>query len=146
MTPRLPYREVFKDRDGAAAIEFALLAPVVIVMLLGVLMIGLYMQAYNSVRSIAFDVERYTVVEYQKNNNMLPAQITQVAYAIGRQSPYNFDSDRLYALVEEEPTGVTGAKKYLLTLSYTPAEISAIMKIQPPTITQTQSIIVPTAS
>jgi len=136
-------RQLIGDKRGAVAVEFAILAPAIIVLLLGVLMIGLHMQSYNSVRSIAYDVERYTVVEYQKENKLLPAQIEQVAQSIGRLSPYNFNSDRLNASVVTEASGMTGAQKFVLTLTYTPQKISALMKVQPPVITQTQSIIVP---
>lgn len=131
------------DRRGGPAIEFALLAPALIVMLLGVLMIGLYMQSYNSVRSVVYDTERYTIVEYQKENKLLPTQIEQVAIAIGSRSPYNFSPDRIVAAVTPVNTGIIGAKRYDLTVSYTPPVINGIMGIQPPTIRQTETIIVP---
>jgi len=95
-----------RNHEGAAAIEFALVAPVLITMLLGVLMIGLHMQAYNSVRSAAFDTERFTVVEYQRQNEMLPAQIEQVAVAIATRSPYNFNPEEVEACVDTVPSGM----------------------------------------
>ena len=75
------------DCDGAAMVEFALLAPIMLVMLFGVLMMGVQMQTYNALRGIAYDVNRYTVVEYQKANDLNASQISQVAASIARSSP-----------------------------------------------------------
>lgn len=143
MKPLLTLRLLLKDRRGGPAVEFALLAPILIAMLMGVLMIGIYMQNYNSVRSIVFDTERYTVIEYQKENKLLPLQIQQVATAIGSRSPYNFSPERLDASVQEVASGMVGAKRFNLTVTYTPPVISGLLHIHPPVIQRTEAIIVP---
>lgn len=131
-----------EDESGAAVIEFAILAPLVIAMLLGVLATGIQMQGYNALRAIAYDVNRYTIIEYQKANQLDKQQIAEVAVSIARNSPYDLAGDRLDAVVTEETTGVTGAKRFVLSLSYTPPSIVTVFDIHPPTITQTESIIV----
>lgn len=134
---------LLKDREGAAVIEFAVVAPALITMLIGVLMIGIYMKDYNSVRAIAYDTNRYTVVEYQKSNKMTETQIAQVATAIARRSPYNLAADEIETSAVEEESGISGAKKFTLTVAYTPPEISGLLGISPPRIEQTETIIVP---
>jgi len=49
-------------QDGAAAIEFALIAPLLIVFLVCVVCYGVYLGAASSVQQIAADVARATVV------------------------------------------------------------------------------------
>lgn len=133
-----------QDRRGAIAIEFAMIAPLLIAMLLGVLMIGLHMQAYNSVRSAVFDTERFTVVEYQRENRMLPVQIEEVAIAIASRTPYNLNPDNLEVCVTLDNTMVvTGATKYDLEMKYRPQQIAGVFGISPPLIAFSQSIIVP---
>ena len=64
-----------RDNSGAAVIEFAILAPVIFAMLLGVIQVGLSMQAQNALRSIASQTARYAVVEYQKGNEVTDGTI-----------------------------------------------------------------------
>ena len=135
------FARVLSDRRGSAAVEFAILGPVLISMLLGVLMIGTQMQNYNALRSIAYDVSRYTVIEYQKDNKLTADQINLVTANIAGRSPYNLSRDELSSTVVEQASGITGAKKFVLTLSYTPMDISGILPASP-TLTETQSIIV----
>ena len=49
------------DRSGAATVEFGLLGPLVITMMLGVLQMGVAMWSYNSLRSVASETARYAV-------------------------------------------------------------------------------------
>lgn len=132
-----------RDETGGAMIEFAILGPAMIVMLLGIVVGGMQMRDYNSIRSAAADVNRYTMIEYQKDNNLTAEQVAQVAVAIASRQPYNLNADRLDSVVTEPATGVVGAKKYLLTLTYTPPDLIGLMNLGPPTIVQQQSIIIP---
>lgn len=139
----MKFRNVIDDTRGVAAIEFALLAPTLILLMMGVLTIGVHMQSFNSVRSIAFDANRYTVVEYQKNNKLDADQIEQVAKSIADSAPYSLPLERLTVAAAEVPSGITGAKRFNLTLTYVPLDLAMPMDIEPPTITKTHAIIVP---
>ena len=145
MTVRRLARSLLRNRDGASMVEFALLAPIMIVMLLGILAIGLQMQSYNALRGIAYDVSRRTVVEYQKSNQLTTAQIEQIAASTARSSPYRLSSSQFDASATTALTGMVGARKIVLSLSYTPPRIIKLFNLHPPTITQTESIIVPIA-
>ncbi|MFZ5617034.1 MAG: TadE family protein, partial [Pseudomonadota bacterium] len=49
------------NRSGASAVEFAIVAPVLLAMLLGMLAYGIYLSADHSVRQLAADVARETI-------------------------------------------------------------------------------------
>ena len=64
------FNRLARNQRGGAAVEFALLAPVFIALMMGVVEVGVYMQNYSAVRSLATDASRFTAVEYQKNNKI----------------------------------------------------------------------------
>ena len=134
-------RQLGGDTRGAAAIEFAILGPLLISMLLGVLMVGMQMQTYNSLRAVAFDVNRYVVVEYQKGNKLSNGQIEQVAYSLASAEPYSLKR-QFKATVPQAEEVMTGAKKFVLTVEYQPAAVNALIDVTPPKLTYDQSIIV----
>lgn len=51
----------FRDTDGGAAVEFAILAPVYILMLAGMLAYGLYFGAAHSLQQLAADAARVSI-------------------------------------------------------------------------------------
>ena len=54
-------RKFFKSSGGAAAVEFAIVAPVFLMMILGMLSGGIYLGAVHSVRQLTSDVARATI-------------------------------------------------------------------------------------
>jgi len=143
MTVSRMLRHLRRDTSGAAMIEFAILGPAMIAMLMGIVVVGMQMRDFNSIRAAVADINRYTMIEYQKGNELTAEQVAQVAVAIASRQPYNLNADRLDSVVTEPATGVTGAKKYLVTLTYTPPELIELFHLGPPTIVQQQSIILP---
>lgn len=101
-------------------IEFAILAPILLAMCIGILAIGIQMQNYSAMRSLASDLNRYTVVEYQKSNEMTVGQIRDIGAALAVDPLYGLQGDRLDVEVAEVASPVTGAKKISLTLTYSP--------------------------
>lgn len=63
-------RALLRQKQGSVVTEFALLAPTILALMLGVLQIGIGMQNYNAMRSVASDVMRYAVVNYQTGNEL----------------------------------------------------------------------------
>jgi Flp pilus assembly protein TadG len=135
--------DLLAEDHGGTVVEFAILAPAVIAMLMGILAIGMQMQSYNALRSVAADVSRYTVVEYQKENTLDEAQISDVAAAMASHPPYSLSGDRLDVSVEEQESPVDGAKKFALTMTYQPFSALQIYGMQSPTLRYTQNIFVP---
>src|SRR5690349_8040961 len=62
---KLFMRKVWSDQRGGAMVEFALLAPLFLVMFIGVLQAGMALQAYNSVRRVSSETVRDVSVQYQ---------------------------------------------------------------------------------
>jgi Flp pilus assembly protein TadG len=129
---------LWRDRSGAAIVEFAVLAPILFAMVFGVIQVGLQMWCYNSLRSIVADTARYTMVEYQKGNQITTDQIESKAIAVAVNSPYDFNIDRL-GTVQADPV-----TEFNLTVSYTPPTALDFTGIRAPTLTITRPIYVAT--
>ena len=107
------------DVAGGTLVEFALLAPVFIGMIMGVVQIGTYMQNYSAVRSLASDAARFTAVEYQKSNTLGETELQADIVAMGAVAPYNLSADRLSVAVNEvTPSDVDGSRKFDMTITY----------------------------
>lgn len=108
-----------KDNAGATMVEFALLAPVIFGMFLGVLQVGIGMQAYNALRNISADASRYTVVEYQRENDITTTEIETKTKSIASAMPYGLESTRFQARVTRPSTQrVSDAIEYSIEVSY----------------------------
>ena len=62
------YRRLARDKQGSVLVEFALLAPVLLTLMVGVVQVGLHVQNVNAVRNLAADGARAAMVEYQRGN------------------------------------------------------------------------------
>lgn len=128
------------------AVEFALLGPVLIALLLGVLQVGTGMQNYNALRGIAADVGRHVVVEYQKSNELTNAQVRQIGQATAVQAPYMLDSDSVRVEVGDAATQrVAGAREITFTITYTVPSVLAIIDLPSFTIRFSRPIFVAAA-
>jgi Flp pilus assembly protein TadG len=140
---RRPLTQLTDDRSGSAIIEFAILAPMIFAMLFGVIQVGLQMWSYNSLRSIVADTARYTMVEYQKSNQLTTDQIEAKAVAIAVNSPYDFNIDDIGTLDVTNPASdIAGMTEFQLTMSYTPPTVLDFTGIRAPTLTITRPIYV----
>ena len=112
------FSRLAREDRGSAMIEFALLGPAVIIMMLGVLQVGLGLQSYNAMRSASADIARYAMVQYQTGNKLSASQLRTYARNHSQGAPYLLDPDRLGITVEEAASQrVSGAKE--LTINYT---------------------------
>jgi Flp pilus assembly protein TadG len=87
--------DVATDNSGSVIVEFALLAPTFLTLLLGVVQIGLQLQNWNAVRNLASDGARFAVVEYQRDRQSAGDLIATWIRSRGVGSRYNLDTDRL---------------------------------------------------
>jgi hypothetical protein len=113
-------------------------------MLFGVLQAGIQMWCYNSLRSIAADTARYTMVEYQKQNQVTIDQIASKAVAIGVNSPYDFNIDAFFPVVDNPASDIAGMTKFTLTMTYTPPSVLDFTGIRAPTLSISRPIYVST--
>jgi Flp pilus assembly pilin Flp len=144
MTPRRLLQRLGRDPRGATIVEFALLAPLIFAMLFGALQAGIQMWCYNSLRSIAADTARYTMVEYQKQNQVTTDQIASKAVAIGVNSPYDFNIDAFVPVVGNPASDIAGMTKFTLTMTYTPPSILDFTGLRAPTLSISRPIYVST--
>lgn len=131
------------DRQGSTIVEFAILGPTVIALMLGVLQIGLGMQALNAMRSISAETARYAVVEYQKDKTPDNATVRSRARTIATSSPFNLSNANLAISVNDAATQrVSGAREITLQLTYTVPTVLPFMGWASPTLTHERPIFV----
>lgn len=136
-------RRLAASQRGASAVEFALLAPVFIALMFGVVEVGVYMQNYNAVRSLASDAARFAAVEYQKNNVVSEGTLEANIQAMGIESPYNLNNALLVVDVNEvTPSRVNGAREFDLDITYSLPDFIGGTKIDNITLTYSRPLFV----
>ncbi|MEE1876381.1 TadE/TadG family type IV pilus assembly protein [Altererythrobacter litoralis] len=134
-------RKLRKSRDGAVAVEFGLLATIMITMLLGVFQVGIGMQNYNAVRNVSAEVARYAMVQYETGNKLSNSQIRTFALSTARSAPYLLDHTRVEATVlDASPQRVAGAKELNLQIRYQVPIIIGFLGIPDPQIAYNRPI------
>lgn len=106
------------DRQGSVLVEFALLAPVLLTLLLGVFQIGIQVQNSNAVRNLASDGARWAVVQYQRGNALTEEQIELGIAARGTGDKYNLKADRLNVQVAEPASRIAGVREMEISITY----------------------------
>jgi Flp pilus assembly protein TadG len=97
-----------------------LLAPTFILMFIGVIQVGVGMQAYNSLRNVSADTARQVSVQYQTDNRLSNSQIAQVGVANATTAPYMLSPSRLTVTVDDAATQrIPNAKELTLRIRYT---------------------------
>jgi Flp pilus assembly protein TadG len=135
MTMRQLFALLQRDTGGVAAIEFALIGPAFIVMILGVLQVGMGMQSYNAMRNLSADVARYSMVQYQTGNALSNSQIRSWARNHAQGAPYLLDPDRLGVTISDAADQrVTGARELNISVTYRVNSVLEFIDIEGPTM------------
>jgi Flp pilus assembly protein TadG len=113
-------RKLTRDCRGSVIVEFAIIAPVLLTLLMGVMTMGLHMFSANALQSAGSDTARWAVVEYQKGNRVSAEQISDKLTAVAITPPYSLDINRLDVTAQPVTTDITGTIKFEVTLAYTP--------------------------
>jgi Flp pilus assembly protein TadG len=117
VTPLL--RKLCGHSGGSAAIEFGLIAPAFLLMLLGVFQVGIWMQSYNAMRNSVAETSRNVAVQYQTNNQLTTAQIEDTGLAVATTSPYMLEAASTDVnAVEILPRKFATAREIELTVTY----------------------------
>ncbi|WP_340587644.1 TadE family protein [Erythrobacter alti] len=128
-------RRLRADTLGAAAIEFALIGPAFIVMMLGVLQVGMGLQSYNAMRNLSADVARYSMVQYQTGNAISNSQIRTWTRNHAKGAPYMLDPDRLGVTIRDASTQrVADAKELEIIVTYQITSVLEFIDIDGPTL------------
>lgn len=137
------FRRALADCRGSVAIEFGLLGPLAIGMMLGVLQVGIAMQSYNAIRNVSAEVARHTAIQYQVNNHLSDTQIQQYAISTAVNPPYMLEGSGVDITVADADTQrVTDATEKTLTISYEVPSILTLLGYSSPTISFTRPIFV----
>lgn len=115
----------WRDRGGGAAIEFAILAPVYLLMLTGMLAYGLYFGVAHSLQQLAADAARIAIagIDEAERNALVGTYLDQHA-----GSYMLIDRDFLTFTIGDDPEDPT---QYSVVLRYDAAELP-IWNLYPP--------------
>jgi Flp pilus assembly protein TadG len=97
-------RSMIEDRGGATAVEMALLAPIYILLLMGMVAFGIYLGASHSVQQLASDAARASI------SGLTEAERQQIAngFIARNAAGYAFvDPVKLRVLVADNETDAT---------------------------------------
>ncbi len=142
MTGKL--RTFLRDENGASAIEFVILAPMLIMALLGVMQVGFYMQAQNALASIATDMSRFMSVEYQRDNKITNTLLENRAYSRAIGAPYLLQPEGISVSAKDASTQtINNVREIELELGYKVPNVMAFASFGPMDLTYKKSIFVP---
>ena len=134
-------RRLAIDRRGAAVIEFAFLAPLMIVLMLGVVQVGIGLQNYNALRNLSADMARFAMVQYASGNHLTNQQLKTFTESAGQGPPYLLAKTKLEAVIINAPAQrVAGAKELTMTLTYQIPSLLDSMGLAGPHITYSRPI------
>jgi len=138
-----PLRQLLRDRAGNAALEFGILGPAMLALLLGVFQVGIGMQAHNAVRSVAMDTARYATIQYQQNKTLDNEQIKDWTRATATGASYLLDSDRLTVNCITDVSPIAGTSMRTLTITYDVPTLLGVIGVPDYQITYTREVFVP---
>lgn len=142
-------RTLLADQRGATAIEFGLVAPAFLMMLLGVFQVGIWVQSYNAMRDAAQRTAREVSVEYQTDNRLSNAQIEDFGLGIATTAPYMLDADSTLVEVDAggaPPQTIAGTRKMTLTITYQMPSFLSFADIDGPEVTFSRALFVSDAA
>lgn len=141
MKPRSPH--LADDTAGSAAVEFGLIAPAFLMMLLGVFQAGVWLQSYNAMRTSVTQAARSVAVEYQTDNLLTDTQIAATGLAVATTAPYLLDSERLEVTVNNpSDQDFPGARELELVLTYQMPTFLDFAGIEGPEVTYSRTLFV----
>jgi Flp pilus assembly protein TadG len=110
-----PFRKYLSDCRGAAALEFALIVPVLIAMLLGIAMLGILFLAQAGLRSAVEDAARYATIWPKPSQAQIQTRITARRFGM---DPANIVAPTVTFTTSSTPNYVTISMGYNITINY----------------------------
>lgn len=138
-------RRLFADDRASVVVEFGLIAPAFLTMLLGVFQVGIWMQSYNAMRDSIAETARDISVEYQTDNKLTDSQIQDVALAVATTKPYMLDVDNTKVTVDKAGAPaqlIPGTRKMTLTIDYQTPSFLGVIGIDGPKLEYSRSLFV----
>ena len=107
-----------RDQRGAVLVEFAMLAPALLLLLIGVFQVGVHVQNANAVRNLASDGARWVAVQYQRGNSLTTEQVELGIMARGTGPKFNLKVDRLSVAVTQPVSRIAGVREMNIRITY----------------------------
>lgn len=118
-----------RNQEGAAALEFALAAPVLILFIIGIAQFGIMFLANNGLKNAVGDGARYATIFPKPSNAQITQRITD-----GR---FGLDPSRITG--PTYATGTSNGAKYVdITMSYSVTPDFIFFSLPPMTLTETR--------
>ena len=108
-------RKFLSDRRGVTVLEFALIAPVLLAMLLGIAMLGILFLAQAGLRSAVEDAARYATIWPKPSEAQIQARITARRFGM---DPANIVAPTITFDTSSSPNFVTITMGYNITINY----------------------------
>lgn len=146
MSAPLPFlRRLACDQSGSTAVEFAIVGPAFIALLLAVLQFGLALQAYNAVRNVSADVARHVAVQFQVSagaaNGLNDITIERVAVSRAISAPYLLKEDNFRVDVQNAAVQrVVGATEKTISIEYDVPTVMPLFGFTGPTVSYDRPI------
>ncbi|HKT76415.1 MAG TPA: TadE/TadG family type IV pilus assembly protein [Sphingobium sp.] len=115
MKRRPSCRDLLSDRRGTAALEFALIVPVLLTMLLGIAMLGTLFLAQAGLRSTVEDAARYATTWPRPTEAQIQARMTAKQFGM---MPANIVAPTVTFDTSSSPNFVTITMGYNITINY----------------------------
>ena len=115
MTLRSLPRRLARDCRGATILEFALIAPVLLAMLLGIALLGIVFYAEAGLRSTVEDAARYATIWPRPSQAQIAARMTSKQFGM---DPANIVAPTITFNTTTTPYYVTITMGYNLTINY----------------------------
>ena len=140
-------QQLRRDRRGSTIIEFAILAPAIVTLFLGILQVGMWMQSYNALRSVAAETGRRVAVGFQRVDPTIDENIEMAEWARNRAiDGYLFkDGDISTDVSDAANQQIVGVTEKTLTITATYKSIMSIIGIDNQTVTFKRPIFVKTS-
>lgn len=104
-----------KDRNGATILEFALVAPVLLAMLIGIAELAVVFYAQAGLKSAVEDAARYATLWPKPTQAQIEARIAAKRFGL---DPANIDGPYVTFSTGSSPNYVTVSMTYNLTINY----------------------------
>jgi len=117
--PMRVMRRLAAAREGSSAVEFAILGPIFLLMILFVFQFATALQAYNGLVGATADLQRQVTTQDQSGNPPTASQIQSFAIAKATSKPYHLSASRLSATAKlADVQRISGATEYTVSLTY----------------------------
>ena len=108
-------RRITRDTSGLGAVEFALIAPVLLAMLLGIAMLGILFLAQSGLKSAVEDAARYATIWPRPTQTQIEARIAAKRFGL---NPDNIVAPTITFNTASNPAYVTISMGYNITINY----------------------------